>query len=104
MPRARVNALSLVYQQKIYVCSGLTGKYKYSRKIDALNLQSNLWNTLDLRLNRGIEGCFACYYRTNEFVLFGGSTLTGATNFVHIYNLKNETIHSRYPMKSARSF
>ncbi|KAL4506445.1 hypothetical protein ABPG72_000016 [Tetrahymena utriculariae] len=89
----RCTFFTFQYKDQIYVCGGFNGNKKRTELIEKYNETQNCWETIEMKLNKGIEcGNLHILEQSNdEFVIFGGNCKEGPTNECWRYNLKKQT-------------
>lgn len=65
MKQPRSTGLSLIFKSKIYVFGGYTGDQKRSKTIEVYDPSKNYWESLNVKLHRGIEAGLIFSFKAN---------------------------------------
>ncbi|EAR91022.2 kelch motif protein (macronuclear) [Tetrahymena thermophila SB210] len=100
----RCTFFTFQYNDEIYVCGGFNGNKKRTELIEKYNESQNCWETIEMKLNKGIEcgNLHILEQSKDEFVIFGGNCKEGPTNECWRYNLKKQTYELIGKMQAKR--
>lgn len=84
-------ALTLIYQDALYVLGGYTGLAKRARSIERFNPEANAWEIMPFKLPYGLEATYAFSPAPHRLQVIGGQSISGATNLNYVYNFADGT-------------
>lgn len=87
----RSTGFSFIFKSKIYICGGYSGERKRSKKIQIFDPTKNYWETIDVKLHRGIQAGIIFSVKPNEILIMGGNMEQGSLKSVVKYNLADKT-------------
>jgi hypothetical protein len=77
----------------MWVFGGYTAYLKRSSLIERYIIKDNCWESVDFRMSQGFEaGHIITTEKDNEIIIIGGKIYGGECEYVHLMDLKNQTI------------